>query len=390
MRVVLASQAATGHVHPLMPWAQALRDAGHEVHFTIGAELVPWLEELGFRAHPVGESIPWALARVQERFPDLTTSLPAGEAWKLDLALFADVLPRSVWPATVEALEQIRPDVVIYEASNLGAVLAAAQLGLPAACCGLWAVGRWHVDESVIADRILALWSESRADPLPVDPLYGTLSLDPSPPSLRAAGAGDRPALRRMPTRQVPWGDARAELPPWVGDRGGRPLVYLTLGTVGWGSVDILRAAARGLARLPVDVLVAVGPYFDPVALGDLPDSVHVGRFVRQDLLLPHLAAAVHHAGSGTLLGACGHGVPQVVIPLGADQFQNADALVGAGAGIAVARADADEDAVERAARELLDDPRFGASARRLAEEIDAMPAPVDRLADLQALTPAR
>ena len=389
MRVVLASHAATGHIVPLMPWADALTDAGHDVVFTTGVEFVPWLEDRGFRALAVGESIPWAVARVQEQFPALATSLPEKEAWKLDLALFADALPRSIWPATVDALEEIRPDLVIYEASNLGVLLAAAEVGVPTACVGLWAVGRWHVPETAITERVLALWSERRSGPLSVHPLYGGRYLDPSPPGLHAAADGDHALVSRSPTRQVPWGDPRETLPSWVRDRGARPLVYLTLGTVGWGTVDILRAAARGLARLPVDVLVAVGPSFDPTALGDLPDSVHVERFVRQDLLLPHLTAAVHHAGSGTLLGACAYGLPQLVIPLGADQFQNADALVRSGAGMAVTRADADEDAIERGMRELLEDPRFGTAGRHLRHEIESMPSPVDRLADIESLTTA-
>ncbi len=90
------------------------------------------------------------------------------------------------------------------------------------------------------------------------------------------------------------------------------------------------------------------------------------------------------------MLGACAHGLPQLVIPLGADQFQNADALVRTGAGIAVARADADEETVRRGAETLLEDPRFGTAARTVADEIAAMPAPVDRLADVERLAGVR
>ena len=39
----------------------------------------------------------------------------------------------------------------------------------------------------------------------------------------------------------------------------------------------------------------------------------------------------VHHGGSGTMLGALVAGVPQVVLPQGADQFGNATALTAAG-----------------------------------------------------------
>ncbi|HJY43082.1 MAG TPA: nucleotide disphospho-sugar-binding domain-containing protein [Propionibacteriaceae bacterium] len=104
-----------------------------------------------------------------------------------------------------------------------------------------------------------------------------------------------------------------------------RPVVYLTLGTVGWGTVDLMREALAGLTELPLDVLVAIGSYFDPAQLGPLPDSVRVERFVRQDLVLPRVDLAVHHGASGTLLAAA-EGVPQLAMPIGADQFQNAEA----------------------------------------------------------------
>ena len=61
-----------------------------------------------------------------------------------------------------------------------------------------------------------------------------------------------------------------------------------------------MREALAGLIELPVDVLVAIGSYFDPTQLGPLPDSVRVERFVRQDLVLRQVDLAAHHGGSGT------------------------------------------------------------------------------------------
>ena len=40
----------------------------------------------------------------------------------------------------------------------------------------------------------------------------------------------------------------------------------------------------------------------------------------------------VHHGGSGTMLGALAHGLPQLRRPQGADQFLNAEALLPTGA----------------------------------------------------------
>jgi UDP:flavonoid glycosyltransferase YjiC (YdhE family) len=147
-----------------------------------------------------------------------------------------------------------------------------------------------------------------------------------------------------------------------------------------------VRDALAGLTALPVDVLVAIGSYFDPTQLGPLPDSVRVERFVRQDLVLRQIDLAVHHGGSGTLLAAAAEGVPQLVMPMGADQFQNADALALSGAGVALPQGGVTAAAVRDGVRQLMDDPNYRAAANRVRSEILALPTPAERIDDLIAL----
>jgi hypothetical protein len=385
MRVAVASHGATGHIYPLLGFADVLLAADHDVIILTGSNLVPWLTDLGYVAEAVGETIGWGAAQVQARYPELTTSMPAEQAWRFDAELFADALSRAMAPALVTAFKSRRPDLVLYESANLGAVLAAAELGIPAVCLDLWAVGRWHVEPAELEQRVRAVWAERSALPLTVDPLLGRAHLDPAPPSLRIPAATEGDSIR-LPTRQIAWGDPRASLTPWLTSHHSRPVVYLTLGTVGWGTVDLMRDALAGLTELPVDVLVATGSYFDPNQLGPLPDSVRVERFVRQDLVLPQIDLAVHHGGSGTLLAAAGEGVPQLVMPIGADQFQNADALAASGAGLAMPQGGVTAAAVRDAVRQLMDDPSYRAAANRIRGEILALPTPAERIDDLMAL----
>ena len=55
-----------------------------------------------------------------------------------------------------------------------------------------------------------------------------------------------------------------------------------------------------------------------------------------QTSVLPHCTAVVSHAGSGTVLGALGTGLPQLCLPQAADQFRNAAGVSAAGAGLAL------------------------------------------------------
>ena len=86
------------------------------------------------------------------------------------------------------------------------------------------------------------------------------------------------------------------------------------------------------IAAFDVDVLVTVGPEGEPAALGEVPDNVYVERFVAQSAVLPLVDLIVHHGGTGTVLSALEVGLPQLLLPQGADQFVNAEILTSAGA----------------------------------------------------------
>ena len=69
------------------------------------------------------------------------------------------------------------------------------------------------------------------------------------------------------------------------------------------------------------------------------------------------------------------NGVPQLVLPQGADQFANADALTEAGAALRLGPSEVSADAVAHQVRQL----RHGGhrdAARAIAEEIARMPGP--------------
>jgi UDP:flavonoid glycosyltransferase YjiC (YdhE family) len=70
--------------------------------------------------------------------------------------------------------------------------------------------------------------------------------------------------------------------------------------------------------------------------------------------------------------------VPSLLLPQGADQFENADQLVALGAGLALLPAAVTEESVRDAVVELLANPSYRSNARRIAGEIAAMCHPDD------------
>jgi UDP:flavonoid glycosyltransferase YjiC (YdhE family) len=144
--------------------------------------------------------------------------------------------------------------------------------------------------------------------------------------------------------------------------------------------VERRREIIDGLSRLDDDMLVATGAA-DVAALGDPPGNVHGERLVNQAKLLPDADVIVHHGGCGTTTGAWVHGVPQLVVPDGADRFINADAVVASGTGIALDTTI--PSLISKAVQILLDDTAYRGAARVVSEEMMQMPGPSAVLADL-------
>ena len=165
-----------------------------------------------------------------------------------------------------------------------------------------------------------------------------------------------------------------------------RPLIYLTLGTVYNRDLSVFATVLEGLRDEPVSVVVTIGPNNEPSALGPQPANIAVHRYVPQAALLPHCSAAVIHGGAGTMLGALAAGLPLLCLPQGADQYGNADRVVAAGAGLALVRDELAPQAVRAATRAVLDEPGYRLAARRIADEIAAMPTPAEALTAITRL----
>ncbi|OXM70239.1 glycosyltransferase [Amycolatopsis vastitatis] len=365
MRILFTCRPAYGHLFPLLPLANAARAAGHDVVFGTGEAFVPKVRELGFAAHRVGISIGDAETEAKRRHGE--------DAGFFDVAItmFAELLPQATLDDLTPLLPGLRPDLVVYEQSDVGTGIAARRAGLPVVSV---VIGRSMPPEvlAVATERLRPLWGT-----LPADALFGDTCVDVWPDSVRDPGTAAVPKVFRM--RPTPF-DPDVPLPALPDDG----FVYLTLGTVVFGATQVLRGAIRALSRLDADVLVAVGPG-DPALLGELPERVRVAGFVPQAEVLKHAGLVVHHGGSGTVLATLATGLPQLILPQGADQFANAENLSALGAAKALVGDAIRIDAIEAAARELLDDPAARDIARGIAAEIAGMPSPEQVLDELVA-----
>ena len=209
--------------------------------------------------------------------------------------------------------------------------------------------------------------------------------------SARSRRASQDPAAPLPPTahalRSVIFDRSGAEtLPAWMADLANWPTVYVTLGTLENRSPGIFPAIIAGLRDEPLNIIVTVGRDQDPADFGPQSSNVHIERYIPQSLLLPHCDLVVSHAGFNSVLGALAHGLPQVVIPLSADQPDHARRCVMLGVGRVIQPDELSPEAVRQAVRAMLADPTYRKNATQLRDEMVALPGPEHGVALLERL----
>ena len=158
---------------------------------------------------------------------------------------------------------------------------------------------------------------------------------------------------------------AQPDAPDWLDDLE-QPLVYVTLGTV-FNRPATFRPLLDGLDGT-ASALVTIGRNVDPESLGDRPPNVRIERFVPQASgLAPVRRRRLRTAAPAASLGSLAHGLPLVLVPQGADQFDNAARCAAAGAAVVVRPEELTAEAVRLALRRVLDEPSFAEAARARA-----------------------
>jgi UDP:flavonoid glycosyltransferase YjiC (YdhE family) len=373
MRIVFSSRPAFGHVFAIAPLAAAARAAGHEVIFASGESFLPRLESWGFETRKVGEAIDWGFRRAATRFPELLQP----ERPEFGARMFVDILgPRSFEDMTA-VIEEAGPDLVVYEATDVGAGVAAAAAGVPAACHSL---SVWVTDfMDAIGSRLRSFWAEVGSEPS-VDITVGDVFLDIWPPSMQSDEVSQATDERWL-LRPLTWGDESADVPAWIEEVDG-PLVFVSLGTIFWGK-ELLTKVVEGLADVDCDALVLAGVDATPDDFDVKSDRLRVTGFVNQKEILRHADVVVHHGGAGTMLGSLAQGLPALVLGQGADRPHTAASLEASGAGIRLEPDEATPQDIAGAVTQLINEDRYRVRAGAIKSEMEAMPLPeeiVDRL----------
>lgn len=416
MQVLLTAVGSHGDVLPFIALGAELRRREHDVALAAPAPFAAMALRAGLAFHSLGTGADY------DRF---TAEPELWRPWHGIGAAFR-YLSALTEPAYRWLAERWRPGegVVVASTLSLGARVAQDRLGLPLATVHVMPV----MMESRHAPPVLPglplsfflpvrfhLWLGRGADAYVIDPAalpdlnafrHG-LGLPPvrrlrrwwnSPLRvILAAPSWYAPPQPDWPAQTVQVGFPLAdrfgdvdELSPALARflRVGDPPLAFTYGSAMRQGQAFFETATRVCSRLGRrGVLLAPQEGQVPT---DLPSRVLHVPYAPLSRLLPHCAALVHHGGVGTAAQALAAGIPQLVVPVAFDHFDEADRLSRLDLGSSLSRRRFTPGRAVAEIRRLLEAPHIGracsAAKARMAGE-DGVSAGCDAIERLHPAT---
>lgn len=156
--------------------------------------------------------------------------------------------------------------------------------------------------------------------------------------------------------------------------KSGKPLVYISLGTVLKGKTSFFRCCTDAFRHENVDVILSVGEKFDIGKLKHLPPHIHVYKSVPQIEVLRMADVFVTHGGMNSISEALVCGTPMVVIPFVSDQPMNARRIEALGAGKQLTPASLNQETLRTVVLSVLADHRIRCNLTQVRQWIAEAP----------------
>ena len=190
----------------------------------------------------------------------------------------------------------------------------------------------------------------------------------------------DYPRARPLaPTWHNLGASVRATDAAWEVEPGEGRLLYLSLGSLGSGDVELMQRLVDTLTDSPHRVIVSKGPQHDQINLGG---NMVGEEFLPQTSILPQVDLVITHGGNNTVTEALYFGRPMVVLPLFWDQYDNAQRIAETGLGTRLDTYGHEPAELLAAVDALLGDEALATRLRALSAQLQAAPG-TTRAADL-------
>jgi MGT family glycosyltransferase len=406
LTVLFMPESAYGPTNNCVGIADALRRRGHRVVFAAEASWKGRLDALGFEEDLVDLAPPAENEQAAGQFWTDFIRDTAPEFRKPTIEQLSTFL-RPTWQALVDGaiyvedqlqgiLERTRPDVLVEDnVVGFGALMTHGAPfvrivscnplemrgpDLPPTFSGYPSEDRsgWDDFRSEFNRSHRQLWAEfdewmqSRgAAPLPELEFIHTsdvLNLYLYPAEIDYVDRRPLPSTWQRLDSSVRTTDERFELPDQLRGKSGS-LVYLSLGSLASGDVELMERLVDVLSKTPHRYVVSMGPRH---AEYELAGNMWGAPFLPQTKVIPLVDLVITHGGNNTTTECFHFGKPMVVLPVFWDQYDNAQRVAEKGFGRRLATYEFDDAQLTGAIDGLLADVSLRRRMSMLAASIQA------------------
>ncbi|MCA6108953.1 glycosyltransferase [Bradyrhizobium cenepequi] len=154
---------------------------------------------------------------------------------------------------------------------------------------------------------------------------------------------------------------------PWSA-QSDRHRALIACSTGAQGQRDLFQRIIDAMEAVEIDALATTGPNLDVADLR-APKNVHLIEGAPHDLVMKDVSVVVSQGGHGTVTRSLINALPQLILPMGRDQADNAARVEAKGAGLRLPPT-ASQAEIAAAVNRLITEPQFKAAARLLGEAI--------------------
>ncbi len=150
----------------------------------------------------------------------------------------------------------------------------------------------------------------------------------------------------------------------------GKPLIYVSFGSLGAADVELYQRMIALFARLPYRFLMNVGDYIG--AYSDVPGNVHLESWYPQPAVIPHVDLFIHHGGNNSFNEALFFGKPALILPFCWDGLDNAARITDTGYGLDLPRYTWTDKELSEAIARLIGDKPMKARLAKISAHMQA------------------
>jgi MGT family glycosyltransferase len=362
----------TGHINPTLPLVRELVRRGDQVTYFSSPAYEDRIRAAGaiYRAYDNQEAI--------EQSRNVTHLIHQGvQVAKATYGLLPEVL---------SAVEQERPDYLLFNMSAPWGGIASRQFNIPAITSFPHLPFYWRtvlMDRRILSKGLRNIlpgygyWRQLQRqtarivrdyrlrDPKDINILSSTAELN-----IVFSSRYFQPFEKHFDDSYVYIGPDirldRQEQPMPIPKRGDQKLVFIAVGTVYKASLKFFRTCMAAFADDRYSVVMSIGKAVDRAALGQIPGNFTVAQFVPQLAVLREADVFITHGGMSSISEAVLNRVPMVLVPNTIEQSINAANLEKLGAGLYLEHSQVTVETLRNAAQKVVSEPELNEGIERI------------------------